>query len=227
VYRNEGERAFASVSFPGMVGVITGVAQDGIGISEKVWMTYDTPSLQPGSYDGEPDVFVLRDILQQSKTRLEAETYMQNAKRTWAIWVGVGDFTTQVMDLVGYKQDSALVYTDETMPTMTGQPYIEDVVYADKHPQPSGEGPEGTLPTALTDFWGNISLDTARTIIQHHQSGDQHIAMYDYGDSQMLLSVGRINEDGDYGPVGGDLSSWKAYNRPWLQFDLNNLWAGL
>jgi hypothetical protein len=30
----------------------------------------------PGAYDGEPDVFVLRDILQQSKTKVEAEAYM-------------------------------------------------------------------------------------------------------------------------------------------------------
>ena len=38
VYRNPdaGERAFASITFPGMVGVITGVAQKGVGISEKV-----------------------------------------------------------------------------------------------------------------------------------------------------------------------------------------------
>ena len=38
VYRNPdaGERAFASVTFPGFVGVITGVAERGVGISEKV-----------------------------------------------------------------------------------------------------------------------------------------------------------------------------------------------
>ena len=29
-----------------------GIAQDGIGISEKVWMTYDRIGIQPGSYDG-------------------------------------------------------------------------------------------------------------------------------------------------------------------------------
>ncbi len=104
---------------------------------------------------------------------------------------------------------------------------MENVVYVDKHPQPSHDGPTGTLPTALGDFYGNISMDTSRTILQYHQTGDQHIAMYDFGASQMLISVGRINENGDYGPVGGDLSSWKAYNRPYLQFDLNNLWAGI
>jgi hypothetical protein len=67
--QTENDNSFVSVSFPGFVGVITGVSQSGIGVSEKVWMTYDRRSLQPGSYDGEPDVFVLRDILQNSKNR--------------------------------------------------------------------------------------------------------------------------------------------------------------
>jgi hypothetical protein len=62
--------SFTTVSFPGFVGVVTGVSQNGIGVSEKVWMTYDKVSLQPGSYDGEADIFVLRDILQNSKNRL-------------------------------------------------------------------------------------------------------------------------------------------------------------
>jgi len=60
---------FVTVGFPGFVGVVTGVSQVGVGVSEKVWMTYDTPDLQPGSYDGEADVLVLRDILQFSKNR--------------------------------------------------------------------------------------------------------------------------------------------------------------
>ncbi len=60
---------FVTVGFPGFVGVITGVSQVGVGVSEKVWMTYDKRSLQPGSYDGEADVLVLRDILQFSKNR--------------------------------------------------------------------------------------------------------------------------------------------------------------
>lgn len=228
VYRSkeEGSRAFATVTFPGMVGAITGVAQNGIGISEKVWMTYDcNPScLQPGHYDGEPDVFVLRDILQQSKNRQEAEAYMQSAERTFAIFVGVGDFESQRMDIVGYKEDSAVVYDDKTISQVTEMTVMDSVVYVDKHPQPSTDS---ALPTALSDFYGNLNMENSRIVVQYHRTGDQHIAMYDFGASEMLLSVGRINEDGDYGPVGGDLAEWKAYNRPYLKFDLNALWEGL
>jgi len=73
VYRDatptDDSNAFVSVTFPGFAGVITGVSQRGIGVSEKVWMTYDTPDLQPGSYNGEADIFVLRDILQKAKNK--------------------------------------------------------------------------------------------------------------------------------------------------------------
>ena len=60
---------------------------------------------------------------------------LQAANRTWAIFIGVGDYSTNTLDIVGYKQDSATVYTDVTMPSMTGQPYLESVCYVDKHPQ--------------------------------------------------------------------------------------------
>jgi hypothetical protein len=133
----ENGNALASVSFPGFVGVVTGVSQSGIGVFEKVWMTYDKRSLQPGSYHGEPDVFVLRDILQNSKNRVDAENYLQSLSRTWAIWIGSGDYETKKFDLVGYKQDSSVVYTDVTAPSMTGQPYLESIAYVDKHPQVS------------------------------------------------------------------------------------------
>jgi hypothetical protein len=197
-----------------------------VGISEKVWMTYDNPSLQPGTYDGEPDVFVLRDLLQKAGTKEDAEKHMQEVKRTFAIWVGVGDFASQKMDLVGYLEASATPYDDVSMPSMTGQQYIESVVYVDKHPQPSHDGTTGTLPVGLQDFWGNLTTANSRIVLQSHQTGDQHIAMYDFGNEQMLVSIGRINEEGNYGPIDGDLSSWKAYNRPYLQFNLQDLWTG-
>jgi len=228
VHRGQTDSApFVSVAFPAFVGAITGVSSSGVGISEKVWMTYDTPSLQPGSYDGEADVFVLRDILQYSTSRAAAEEYIQNAKRTWGMWVGIGDYETQTFDLVGYTQADATVYTDVTAPAETGQPYLEHVAYVDKHPQPSGDGATGSLPTGLTDFWGTISCEVNKIIVQNHQTGDLHIASYDFTQKQMYVAIGRINGDGKYGPVGGDDNAWKAYNRPHLKFELSDLWAGI
>jgi hypothetical protein len=155
---SESANAFISVAFPCMIGVVTGVSQSGIGLSQKVWMVYDEngeSAFLPGAYDGEPAVFVLRDILQNSKNRFsslllwlcifflllfiraDAEAYLQSVKRTWAIWLGIGDYESQKLDLVAYQQSSVGVYTDETAPSMTGQPFLENIAYVDKHPQVS------------------------------------------------------------------------------------------
>jgi hypothetical protein len=229
VYRSpdNSERPFASVTFPGMVGVITGVAKNGIGISEKVWDISggDTPE---GSYTGEPDVFMLRDLLQYSTSKEHASAHMQSVNRTWGIWAGIGDSNTQRMAITAYKQESAIEYTDKTMPSMTSQPYLEDLIYVDKHAQPSNYDPSQTnaLYTPLSDFYGKISLDTARTVVQYHQTGDLHIAMYDFGSNEIIVSVGRTNSKGEYGPEGCDLSMWKAYNRPFLRWSFSDLWEG-
>eukprot|EP01034_Spumella_vulgaris_P039666 gene39666-49015_t len=90
-----------------------------------------------------------------------AEDYIQKAARTWGMWVGIGDYETQTFDLVTYRQEDAIVYTDVTTPSITGQPsYFEHVVYVDKHPQPTHDGVNGSLPTGILDFWGRISQET-------------------------------------------------------------------
>lgn len=144
------------------------------------------------------------------------------------MWIGIGDYSTMQFDLVGYTQNSSTVYTDVTMPSMTGQPYLESVCYVDKHPQPSDDGASGTLPTALTSFYGNITLENTKVITMYHRTGDTHIAIYDYGNKEMYVAVGRINIKGEYKPLGGtDDDIWCAYNRPYLKFDLDDLWAGI
>jgi hypothetical protein len=223
VHKPTGAQSFVSVSFPSFVGAITGVSQSGIGISEKVWMItgQDNP---PGSYDGIADVFVLRDILEKSPNRAAAETYIQNAKRTWGMWVGIGDYETQMLDLVAYSQTNATVYTDVTTPPQTQQKYLEQIAYVDKHTQPSTG--DLTLSEALTDFYGSISQETSKIITQYHRTGDLHIASYDFTAKTMYVAIGRINKDGEYGPEGGDTSQWKAYNRPSVKFQLSDLWEG-
>jgi len=147
-----------------------------------------------------------------------------------AIFVGVGDFSSQRFDMIGYKQSSLDVYNDISMPTVTGQPYIDSTCYVDKHPQPSGDGPSGTLPTALKDFVGKINPENSRTIVQYHQTGDVHIAVYDYGQREMHVSIGRINHNGLYGPElepESEQNEWKAYNRPYVNFNLDDLWNGI
>ena len=46
----------------------------------------------------------------------------------------------------------------------------------------------------------------------------------------MLVSIGRLNSHGGYGPnetSTDEQEVWKAYNRPYVKFSLDDLWAGL
>lgn len=87
---------------------------------------------------------------------------------------------------------------------------------------------DASLYTALTDFYGNISSETSKTITQYHKTGDVHIASYDFTAKTMYVAIGKVNRDGEYRPEGGeDNSVWKAYNRPYLKFNLADLWAGV
>ncbi|GMH67153.1 hypothetical protein TL16_g04606 [Triparma laevis f. inornata] len=219
--RRGGGQAFTSLSFPGFVGVVTGVSEKGIGVSEKVWMTYDKRSIQPGSYDGLADVLVIRNILENSSTRAEAEDYLMNVDRTWSIWLGIGDYESQKFDLVGYKQKSAIVYDDTTINTETGQDYIQDVCYVDKHPQPSHAD---DLPKLLQGYHGNVTFTAVQDIVQQHETGDLHWAAYDFAKKTMILAIGRIDEEGNYGEDG---KVWQAHNRPGVVFDLEDLWNGV
>ena len=212
-------QSFASLAFPGMVGVITGIAEAGVGISEKVWeVSNATLDIQSGTYDGETTVFVIRDVLELAGSREEAETYLRAANRTWSIFLGLGDGSTQKFDVVGYREDDIHVFTPETNTQVTSQPSFESLVYVDRHPQPSAST---DLPDLLSRLWGNLSLSTAREVCQAHATGDLHNAVYDYGEKKMWISIGRTDAQGNYGPDG----AWKAFNRPDLNFDLADLWA--
>ena len=213
-------QAFASLSFPGFVGVITGVSERGIGISEKVWMTYDKRLIQPGSYDGLADVLVIRSILENSVDRASAEQYLSSVNRTWSIWLGIGDYASQKFDLVGYKQSSTAVYSDETIGSETGQPYIPDVCYVDKHPQPSHAT---DLPAYLESYHGSVTFAAVQDIVQKHETGDLHYAAYDFAKREMIVAIGKVDEDGNYGEDG---EVWQAHNRPAILFSLDDLWSG-
>jgi hypothetical protein len=220
-------QAFASLSLPALVGVITGVSESGVGLSEKVWEVYNTSSgVQDGHYDGEADVLVMRDILELAENRAAAEEYMRNdVTRTWAIFIGVGDFETQRFDIVGYREADFHAYTPETMPAVTGGPMIDSVVYVDRHPQPSTDG---SLPLLLQEYYGELNMDNTRDIVVTHGTGDMHIAVYDFGDpndkantAKFWWSIGRIDEDSKY-----VVDEWMARSRPFLEYNMADLWAG-
>jgi hypothetical protein len=225
-------QAFASLAFPGLTGVITGVSEDGIALSEKVWEVSNmTKGVQAGRYNGEADVLVMRDVLELAADRATAEVYMRNLVRTFAVFLGVGDYATQQMDIVGYRMTDFHAYTPETMPAVTGQPAFVDLVYVDKHPQPSTADPADPngMPALLAQYYGEIDGLAAMDIVAGHDTGDLHVTVYDFGDAgdkaatnKLWFSLGVVDANFQFA-----LNEWKACHRPFVEYNLANLWAGL
>merc|ERR1712216_895788 len=76
---------------------------------------------------------------------------------------------------------------------------IPDVAYVDRHPQPTHE--PDMMPTILKSHYGNLSIETISQLPQQlGPTGDVHVAIYDYPNHKMLISVGAVDEAGTYGP---------------------------
>lgn len=126
--------AFSVLSWAGMVGSITGYSSAEVGICEKVWADYK------GKYSvtGIPWTFLLRDILQFDTTIEAAEQRLENAHRTCAIYVGIGDAKVPNFNLVDFSYPNITVYNDTDFPAYP--PYhdlYDGLLFYDKHEQPS------------------------------------------------------------------------------------------
>lgn len=212
---------FVSVAFPGFVGVVTGISNR-IALSEKVWMISGEPGTQDGTYDGEADVMVMRRMLQFAQNIDEAVETAHSANRTWAIFLGAGGYknsavTGKPIRIMTYRQKDVNDYDDVTIGTVTKAPYIENVAYVDKHPQPSRAD---DLPHVMMAQHGNITAEwTVQNVPRRVQSGDSHIAIYDMQHAQLFVSAGRTTPDGQYPATGGG----QAYSRTFISFDLTRV----
>jgi predicted choloylglycine hydrolase len=90
VYRPTGKRAFASITFPGVLGCTTGINDAGLAIAMlDVNSTRDGASgLNPR---GTPTVFALRQILEQCATIGEAATHLRSIERASLLNVAICD----------------------------------------------------------------------------------------------------------------------------------------
>ena len=92
VYRPKGKHAFASVGFPGIVGVISGM--NDAGLSLAVNEIYETKDAAPKySPLGTPKLMLLRRVLEECSTLDEAEKLLKATPRTGLMAVTMADKT--------------------------------------------------------------------------------------------------------------------------------------
>lgn len=208
----KGGHSFATLGWIGFVGALTGYSSANVGICEKYWGGYN------GTYAeaGYPFPYVLRDILQFDKNNAEAYSRIEKATRTCAIFVGLGDSTTNQFRAVEYSHDVTNIFSDKTFPEYPAHPRREGLVYVDKHFQPSNDP---CLANVLEQRYGELDAKALIYAASMHKTGDNHAAIYDFARNLMYVSSASTASLLPAVPV------IPAYNRQFLKLDLNALWS--
>ena len=90
VYRPEGKHAFASIGFPGLLAVLSGMNDAGLTlVTHAIFSSAD--GAPPFTSKGTPVGLLLRRILEECETVEEAEKLLQQSKRTTYMTVVVCD----------------------------------------------------------------------------------------------------------------------------------------
>jgi isopenicillin-N N-acyltransferase like protein len=141
--------------------------------------------------------------------------FTTDATRTCSIFVGVGDQTNRFV-AVGYSHETVNIYDNIDSPTWNGHPKLPDLVYIDKHVQPSSDPCMGSL---MQKYYGTLDAEVAiRQVAAVFQTGDMHVAVYDYTKNFMYVSnASPANATG-----GGVIP---AYDRPYVRLDMASLFA--
>jgi hypothetical protein len=197
---------FSIATWAGFVGAITGFSSAPVGMGMKVWLTYNGSS----SRSGVPFHFLLRDVLQYDADTSAAMNRIYNARRTCSIFVGLGDATNRFA-LVEYSHDYVKEFDNGNFPWYEPHVYQKDVLYFDKHTQPSHHP---CMPALMKKHYGRYdAATTLRYITPVVQTGNMLLAFYEYADMKLYLSNASPGN-----ATGGDVVP--AYNRPAVVFDM-------
>jgi isopenicillin-N N-acyltransferase-like protein len=194
----DGGHPFMNMGWPGTVGLLTGLSSSQIGISE-IGVSYPddsfgqgTDNTPPQKVQGEPWMFVLRDVAKYQDSLEEALDFIENADRTCNLIIGLGDGEAAMVNGIEYSGYVAVPYSDQNLlpQNSTWHPVIEDVVY---------NGMDWNCPNydivlaeQLQTHWGSINEDTIiHNILPTVQTGDLHIALYDLTETYMHVSFMR------------------------------------
>eukprot|EP01125_Pyxidicula_operculata_P021953 TRINITY_DN878_c0_g1_i1.p1 TRINITY_DN878_c0_g1~~TRINITY_DN878_c0_g1_i1.p1 ORF type:complete len:425 (+),score=84.40 TRINITY_DN878_c0_g1_i1:435-1709(+) len=199
---------FAILTFAGFVGALTGLSSAPLGVCEKVWIHYNGTDAR----EGYPWHFLLREILQYSPDVTDAISKIVNAPRTCSIFVGLGDPTNKFRALE-YSYEYVNIYDDVNYPVYPNHPRYQNVVYIDKHTQPS-QNP--CLSSLIQKYYGALDVQALIQVAAVLGTGDAHAAIYDYAENFMYVTTASPYINGSFTP---------AYTRSWTKIDLTKAFA--
>ena len=217
---NYKSHAFANFGYVGLIGSISAYSEASIGLGEKVWITKEKDIT---TRFGNPWTYVLRDVVQFADSIDTALTMFANAKRTCSIHLGLGSFERNISALnnenvgfrgIEYSARELNVYNWQDMYETPNHPRLKDVVYWDKHVQPS-KNP--CLASLVIDHYGRLDAPTIiRNITSLSETGDTLNLIMDYGENAAYLAFSAPEDP--QGPL-------EAYKRVHTRLDMAKLFA--
>jgi len=209
VYHPSMGHPFSIMTWSGFIGTITGFSSVPLGISEKVWLEYTGFQNRVGY----PFHFLLRDFLQFDNTTDDVINRIQKTVRTCSIWIGVGTPPND-FKIIQYGFEYFKVMDDRKFPGWKGNLSYKNVVYVDKHGQPSGDD---CLGNQIGNDYGHINgLSIFQKYTALSQTGDMQLAIYDYQNMYVYLSNAGIYDT-------KTKTVAYAYDRTFTRLDMNAL----
>ena len=204
--------AHTTLSWAGLVGAITGYSSNGIGISEKVWDAYN--GAKP--INGYAWNFLLQDILRYDIDTDSALSRIATANRTCSIWIGIGDYFNQQFKIVAYSNQLVEIINPRNFVPYQNHPTYSDLLFINKHVQPSTEP---CMNDIINKWYGSIdALVLFQQITALEQTGNMHIAVYDFSNQLMYISNA---SPGD----GHGNNVTNAYDQPFIRFNMTEQWT--
>eukprot|EP01006_Ploeotia_vitrea_P024328 TRINITY_DN5711_c0_g1_i1.p1 TRINITY_DN5711_c0_g1~~TRINITY_DN5711_c0_g1_i1.p1 ORF type:complete len:348 (-),score=179.22 TRINITY_DN5711_c0_g1_i1:182-1225(-) len=220
VYHSDAGADWINIGWAGWLGSISGLNQHLLSISE-IGIGDPDSTFGQESRQGQPFVFMLRDILAHDARLKDAIQRLQNAHRTCNLVFGVGDFnaTSTDMQFRAFQLSASVcnVYDSTDMkPTASWHPLIEDIAYLGM--DWNCPGWNAALSTQLSKYHGNVTAaNVIRDVLPIVQTGDMHAVLYDLADDTHFY-VANARRDNQTGPL-------PAYDRQFIQFNAQQLFS--
>ena len=205
VQKPNGGNVFVNVGWVGMIGLVSGMNANGLGVSE----IGDNFGPAHETLQGEPMPFLLRDVLQKAKGLDDAITMIQGAKRTSSYHYCVGD--ARKMDARGFVtcMDYCQVHTGPQQPHFGHA--LQDVVYLSMGRDDTiaewMKSDNKRLYDRLKATYGKITPQVAiKDYMPYVDTGGLHAVVYDL----TALKLWVANANGEV----------QAYRQGFVEFDL-------
>lgn len=195
VYHPNDGHHFISVGWTGFIGVFTGINDHGLSISANNVQLPDS-SFHPsgdskrGSKEGEPFVYLMRDIMQFNRSFDDAAERIKSAHRTVDLVVGLADGDLKKFNSIQYSNEVANFMDDQTL--LPGEP-IKNIVY---------HGLDWDCPSYNHKLWeellwekGNLNPEKVKTtILPKTQTGSTQSIIFNIPEQKMFVAFARPNK---------------------------------